>query len=336
MVLPLLIGAAVLAAGWGVKSAVEATSNNDKARQAVDDAKQRLEQAKSKLIQQGEKAQVELEALARLRLETSAVALKRLVAVANRVHTGSDDSNLAAMARLEVPTMSLARIEEISLTARDLLDAGSSGLGTAAMAGIGTVGLAQAVGTASTGAAISSLSGAAASNATWAWLGGGSIAAGGGGMVAGMVATGGLAVGVAALVAGVKAASVAERKLTDATAYAAAVDVDIERMNIYRLKLQALRVRCGQVGNALKALRERTEQQLSKMETVLDSISPSHVAFSALTESDKALYKTCIHLGTALYQLVEIDLADDTEQVRAQGNQILSQVQTLLDRVQPS
>lgn len=331
MVLPILIGAAVLAAGWGVKSAVEASSNSDKAKQTVDDATQRLENAKSNLIKQGELSQAQLESLARVRLETSFTALKRLVALANRVHTGSDDSKLATADKVTIPDMTLARLEEITLTAGDILQAGSSGLGTAALAGIGTVGLAQAVGTASTGAAISSLSGAAATNATWAWLGGGSIAAGGGGMVAGMMATGGLAVGVVALVAGMKAASAAEKKLTDATAFAAAADVDIQRMDVYRLKLLALVTRCRQVENVLLALRQRTEQKFSKMEAALDAISPGRVPFASLSDAEKSLYKTCILMGTTLYELVEINLSDDTEAIRVQGNEILSHAQSLLD-----
>lgn len=131
-------------------------------------------------------------------------------------------------------------------------------------AAIGTLGAAAAMGTptlvtlavgkfavASTGTAISSLSGAAATNATLAWLGGGSLATGGGGMAFGAtvlsattaVATG----GVALLVAGLMANSHYSVKLTESKEFQKLIETDVAKHEELWVKMQGISQRIDEL-----------------------------------------------------------------------------------------
>ena len=89
-------------------------------------------------------------------------------------------------------------------TANQNMIAGGIGAAAGTLASATALGLVATFGTAGTGTAIASLSGAAATNATLAWIGGGTLAAGGGGVAAGAtIMTGGVALIVIGVGAGV-------------------------------------------------------------------------------------------------------------------------------------
>jgi 6-phosphogluconate dehydrogenase (decarboxylating) len=66
----------------------------------------------------------------------------------------------------------LDKLEQLSISAIEMLKVGPASLGAGALAGVAAYGGTLAIGTASTGTAIATLSGAAATKATMAALGG--------------------------------------------------------------------------------------------------------------------------------------------------------------------
>ena len=129
-------------------------------------------------------------------------------------------------------------------------------------------------GTASTGTAISSLSGAAATNATLAFLGGGSLAAGGGGMALGATVLGGITAAAFVLPAALIGSSVYAKKgeemLTQATKYAAKVDVQIEKMKDAMSTMGDVSKQIKETQSVVGRLDKRANQEIEGVLNLLD------------------------------------------------------------------
>lgn len=124
----------------------------------------------------------------------------------------------------------LDRLEELSITAIEILKIGPSSLGVGALTGVAAYGGTMAIGTASTGTAIAGLSGAAASNAAMAALGGGSLASGGLGMAGGATVLGGLVAAPALAVSGLFFAAKTNNRKKEAETVAAKAEKAITKM----------------------------------------------------------------------------------------------------------
>lgn len=170
--------------------------------------------------------------------------------------------------------------------ARSMLRAGAMSYA----AGWTTLASATAVGVSSTGAAISSLSGAAAHNATMAWLGGGSLAAGGGGMALGTWVLGGAMVAPAAFAGGTWMARQGARALTDATEFAARVNVEAARRRLLLTQMDAAGRRVEELEHAALHLEPRLRTAMAKLRP--DEFSPENPAHIAAFQATLALAKT--------------------------------------------
>lgn len=333
MALPIILGGfALVSALVGLGSGASGISTMNDARALVETANAKLEQARGALQRTGESTNKRLAALGERKLQVCDKTLRRVVAVAARVHSGTDAMALPEVRGIAVTPDMVDAMERASFTAGDILGAGASGAATAAMAGYGALGLAGTVGTASTGTAISALSGAAASNATLAWLGGGAVSAGGFGVAGGMAVVSGLAVGPGLAIAGIALAKKAQKSLTEAQEFAAKVDVACEKIRTSEIKVRAIRTRAHYVHAAIRRLDERLQAVLAGAESVLDARGPGRVAFDDLRDHEQQLYKTTLVMGAALYQLIEVDILDEAGEVTAESARTVADADALVRR----
>lgn len=121
---------------------------------------------------------------------------------------------------------------------------------------------------ASTGTAISTLSGAAAQNAALAWLGGGSLAAGGGGVAAGGAVLGLVTVVPALLIGGMAMSVVGARTKTKSRAFAASVELEIERVTLTQDLIGAAERRIEELRALLDRMTKRANPALTALEAV--------------------------------------------------------------------
>lgn len=315
----LLIGAAAVAGLTGLGAGGVAARDAMKAKAVLNEAQQNIEKRQAQVRSAAERADENLNALGRVKLRVAGHELKRVVAVANRVHTGEDNLTLDVGRKVAYDPVTVEDMEVAAFRATDLLKSGVSGVSAGASAGIGAFGIAGTIGTASSGTAISSLSGVAATNATWAWLGGGSISAGGAGMAGGMMAMAGIVAGPAIAVTGITAAIAASKNLTKAQEHAAEIDIACEKLRTAIACVNAVGNRADQVRDALVKMGDRTRALVAKAELMLDAKAPAgeKVAFASLTEAERNLYKMVLMAGQALYQLIEVDVADESGHVTA-------------------
>lgn len=312
MPLPLiLLGPAIASGIVGLGGAVKAMVDSSKAKSIGEAADLAYKEASERLDATRGRVNDHLAELGMTRLTVSARTLKRVVAVADRVHVGKDQMKEAAVRGVSVTPETVEEMKRASLTALDLLGTSATALGTGALAGVGAFGFAMAFGTASTGTAISSLGGAAATNAAWAWLGGGALSAGGAGVAGGMMATAGIVAGPVLAVIGIRSAIAAAKSLTDATEYAAKVDVAVEKIKTAIAALEAVCTRADQVRLAIGELDRRLLPILNTTEVMLDSKGTGKVPFNELAVHEQGLYRMTLVMGGALYQLVEVDVIDE-------------------------
>lgn len=312
MPLPLLlIGPAIAAGIAGLGASAKAMIDSSKAKSIGGAADLAYQEASERLEATRVRVNDHLAALGRTRLDASARTLRRVVAVADRVHVGKDQMKAAAVRGISLTPERVEEMKRASLTAMDLLGTGATALGTGALAGAGAFGFAMAFGTASTGTAITSLSGAAATNAAWAWLGGGAISAGGAGMAGGMMAVSGIVAGPVLAVIGIRSAIAAAKSLTDATEYAAKVAVAVEKIKTGIAALEAVCTRADQVRLAIGMLEQRLQPILNDTEVMLDFKGMGKVPFNDLAVHEQGLYRISVVMGSALYQLIEVDVIDE-------------------------
>lgn len=312
MPLPLiLLGPAIAAGIAGLGATAKAALDSSKAKSIGEAADLAYQKASERLEGTRGRVNDHLAALGQKRLDVSARTLKRVVAVADRVHVGKDQMKAAAVRGVSTTPDTVEEMKRASLTAMDLLGTGASALGTGALAGVGAFGFAMAFGTASTGTAITSLSGAAATNAAWAWLGGGAISAGGAGIAGGMMAVSGIVAGPVLAVIGIRSAIAAAKSLTDATEYAAKVAVAVEKIETAIAALDAVCTRADEVRHAVGTLEQRLLPILNDTEVMLDTKGPAKVPFNDLAVHEQGLYRMTVVMGTSLYQLIEVDVIDE-------------------------
>jgi hypothetical protein len=168
--------------------------------------------------------------------------------------------------RIRVPNIPkyVARSENVTTGVIGL----ASGVGAGAAAQAGALWGVSAFASASTGTAISTLSGAAAQNAILAWFGGGAVAAGGGGVAAGGAVLGLVSVVPGLLVGGMTMGVVGARTKTKACGFAAAVEIEIERIGLARDLLGAAERRIEELRGLLGRMDERATRALA----VLDAL----------------------------------------------------------------
>lgn len=319
--LPLIKGAAALiglaAGGAAVKAAADShTSSETRAR-----ATQKYTDMEARIGREIEQTNHALAKVQGLCVEVIGGPLKRVIDIADRVHSGDNFMQAPEARELGNPLQRLRELKPSSISAAEALKTVAGAAVTGAAAGAGTFATVAAFGTASTGTAISSLAGAAATKATWAALGGGAISAGGGGVAAGMATVGGVVAAPALAILAFSWASRAEKQLTEAVQYEAEVDIAIEMSKTDITKMLAIRRRCNVVRKAIRDLVNHAVPEIERMEEILDAHGEGKVPYSALSPEEADLYKTVLFLGTKLYELTEVDIEAERAAILAEAGQ---------------
>lgn len=211
----ILAGAALVAAGVGVKKGIDAYCDKEETEWIHTKAKNEYQDGVSRLEKQISSTNKAFEVYGDKKHQVFNTSLQRYKKLIDELNISNDiDSEFNQNIRREIAQFN--KSYEITTTAITSLIGGTIAGG---MAGFGAYGGAMTLACASTGTAISSLSGVAATNATLAWFGGGSLAVGGLGMAGGTAILGGIVAGPVILVAGSIFAKMAEKNKYDAQSY---------------------------------------------------------------------------------------------------------------------
>ena len=228
MPLPLIIGAAVLAAGVGVKKGLDAKEKYDEAKEINDSAQRRVERAKRTIERARTRTNTAIENLGGYKVELLNTSVKGFLDTMEQIKNIEFTTD-QQLDRFIHNKEELQELRDIQVMATGIAEGLATGMATGALTAFGAYSAAGALATASTGTAILGLSGAAATNATLAFFGGGSLAAGGLGMAGGAAVLGGIVAGPALAVLGFVADAKADTALEDAKSNRAEFVAEMDR-----------------------------------------------------------------------------------------------------------
>lgn len=269
MPLPLLlVGAAVLAGGYGVKKGIDAKSDFNKADSLNNQAKSIFNDATSELESARDKAQRALTQLGKLKFSVYETKLIPFVDTFKQIkNIDFQDQKLKDEFKLAgVSGNDLRAIERSALDMQGIVTGGVTALGAGGLAGLAAYGGVGALASTAGGTAIAGLSGAAATNATLAWLGGGALSAGGFGMAGGAAVLGGIVAGPVLAVGGMMLAAKAEEARLNASSNLSKARVAAEEMKTAALATAALEKRFKEIISALKELDRHFEPLLAGLQ----------------------------------------------------------------------
>ena len=230
MPLPLIIGAAALAAGaFGAKKGYDGYRKHSEADDIVKSAQKRYDSNKSAFDKQEQSTQGELGRLGSFELEIGK-SFSEFKTIADELLAKLNESR-ADKLEIHIPKHKLQQIENYSYSAIGVLGSTVGAGAAGAAAGFAVYGGVMALGAASTGTAISSLAGAAATNATLAAIGGGSLATGGLGMAGGTAILGAAVAAPVLAIAGWAYNSHGEEALKNARKADREVDSAVQKLS---------------------------------------------------------------------------------------------------------
>lgn len=302
---PLLIGAAVLASGWGAKKGLDAKKDFDVANDYSDKARQLVDSATKKLDESRTNTNNSLELLGKTKLEIYEGSIRRFILEFEKIK----NINLSEINIEGFSSLNKEEYFEMKKTTASMLEisgAGISSLGAGALAGLGAYGGAMTFAAASTGTAIGSLSGVAATNATLAWFGGGALSAGGLGMAGGAYVLGGVVAAPILLVAGVLASAKAEKARADAYS-------NLKEAEAFSASSKSI----IRVSDTIGMIADEVEEILIKLNiyfqdyvSYLSAIVRRSPDYSTYSDADKNDVKIAMMLAKTLKNIMDFSLMD--------------------------
>lgn len=270
MPLPLLIGAAVLLGGVGIKKGVDAKDDFDTAKRLNSKAKSLFDSAKGRLEKERSQTQSTMERLGKRKFSVYKEQIIPFVDVFSQIkNLDFKNKELIENGLSDFNEDELKDLKSNALKMKDVVGGGVASLGAGGLAGMAAYGGVGYVGAASTGAAISGLSGAAATNATLAWLGGGSLATGGMGMAGGAAVLGGIVAGPVLAIGGMMMASKAEEAKHDAYSNVEKAELAAEEMKTAVVATRGIKTRFVEVNELLRELEVIFKPQLEMLVTLI-------------------------------------------------------------------
>lgn len=276
----ILAGAAIAAAGYGIKKGFDAKEDMERATGLNDQAEGIYNRSKEKLERAHARAKSAMESTGEIKFKTYeslVVPFSEALSTIKNIdfeRKGLDDGNI------HINQDMMEDLSRVAIEMKDKVEGGIAALGAGGLAGLAAYGSVGTLATASTGTAIGTLSGAAATNATLAWLGGGALSAGGMGIAGGTAVLGGIVAGPILAVGGMMMASKAEEALYDA------------RSNLKKARLAAEEMETAFV--ATKAIRTRFVEVYKLIEELSVPLRKNLDNFMMLTEHNKD-YSTFSH-----------------------------------------
>jgi len=328
MPLPLLIGAAILAGGYGVKKGMDAKSDFSDAKELNQEAQDLYDTAKSELEQTRETTQSTMEDLGELKFSSYRDSIIPFVESFSKIkNIDFSDSNLNHGELPKISSQELIEVQQSALEMEEIVGGGIAALGSGGLAGLAAYGGVGLLGTASTGASIAGLSGAAATNATLAWLGGGSLATTGFGMAGGAAVLGGIVAGPVLAIGGMMLASKAEAAKEDAYSNIERANLASEEMKTAQVMTLAIQMRFQEIGGVLFELVTIFNSLLLDFEKLV-----SHETnYSLYSEDNKKGVYTIASLAKTIKNILEAPLLNDEGNPTQESGEVIETSNQLVD-----
>ncbi len=284
-IIPIILTAAALAsATTGLVKGVDGLSKLGEANKIGKTAEKKYELVRQSVEQEFEHTQDIAKDYGELQIRVRLETIGRFIKFIEKIGQHASQKDMEFLDGIDgISPQQLQEYRTATLEAQKLASGGVQAMGAAYATGQGTIALIGLFGSASTGTAISGLSGAAAWNATLAWLGGGSLATGGGGMALGSLVLGGITVGPALMIGGFVLGSQGEKALTKAQEYSAEVNVEVDKLKVFRDFLQQVQCRINELETLVENLDEKAIEGIEELELIHTS------TFGKLALSRKAL-----------------------------------------------
>lgn len=339
MPIPFIIaGAALLAAGVGVKKGFDAKENFSEADRIAKDAEHKFQQAKDSLEGKRKTEMERLAELGKLRLQTESQSITQFIDLYKQVKNAPNVGAIKiGSGEIQIEQVDVDQMTVSSYEATNFIQHGLSGISTGALVGVGVGQAVGMLGAASTGAAISGLSGAAATNATLAWLGGGSLASGGLGMAGGTAVLGGVIAGPVIAVMGYMAASQSEKALTAANANAAEIAKAVEQSTKAIVLLDAIGQRTQEVSDVIYAIDQRLCNTMNRVNYILELVrhfrdpGTEKIDYKTLEDHEKQEFDFMRLLGPKLFEILKVNILDDEGLVTRESGILVENMQRLLN-----
>lgn len=306
----ILAGAAIAAAGYGVKKGIDAKDDFDRADRLNEEAQEIFEESESRLEQRRDDAQKALNTLGKLKFEAYESSVIPFVDTFKQIkNLNLNDHNITDEAsNFKITSEEMASMNKSAMTMKEVVGGGVTALGTGGLAGLAAYGGVGMLGTASTGAGIAGLSGVAATNATLAWLGGGSLAAGGLGVAGGTAILGGIVAGPVLAVGGMMLASKAEEAKENAYANLENAELAAEEMKSAGVAAKGIQKRFTELHNILNELLKVFTPLLSNLQQLV----AYNKDYNSYGEADKKGVYICTQLAVTIKNLLEAPVLDES------------------------
>lgn len=326
----ILLGAAVLAGGFGVKKGMDAASDFDQAESLNRQAQRIFDTAQKNLESARTAAQDSLETLGKQKFTIYSNSLIPFVEAFSKIkNIDFQDEKLLGNISLAVTQTDMLAVQDVSIKMQDVVNGGISSLGVGGLAGLAAYGGVGFLGTASTGTAIGGLTGVAATNATLAWLGGGSLAAGGFGMAGGMAVLGGIVAGPVLAVGGMMMASKAEEAKEDAYSNRHKANAAAEQMKTAQVTTEGITSRTNQIHEVLSALNCRFKEFLFGLQDLVKSSTD----YRSYSEEDRKGVMMAAMVAKTLKNIMETPVIDACGVITSASRKVLEETTEIMKSV---
>ena len=327
----LLVGAAIAAAGWGVKKGLDAKSDFDVAKNVNEEAREIFEDAKRSLERCKEETQSNLESLGQQKIRLSQDALGPFIKTFRKIknvdykYIDSRDENL------RVSSDEILKIREVTIRMEEVAGGTAGALGSGALAGLAAYGSVGLLGTASTGTAIGSLAGAAASNATLAWFGGGALFAGGLGMAGGTAVLGGIVAAPVLLVGGLLLTAKAKEAMANALSNLYKAEAAAQAMKTAEVAAHAIGRAAAEVRKVLQRLQENhLYDEIARLRMLVSS-NPDYRTYDS---AQRELVWRTVSLAVTAKNLAEAPLLEEDGSITQAIRKSLRESKEFLNRLE--
>lgn len=331
MPLPLLlVGAAVLAGGYGIKKGFDAKGNFDEAESLNSEAKNIYDEASSSLEKARKSAQKSMDNLGELKFELYEHRLIPFVEAFSKIkNIDFQDQRLKASFQLAgISQNDILAIQKSALDMKQIVGGGVTALGAGGLAGLAVYGGVGALASTAGGTAIAGLSGAAATNATLAWLGGGALTAGGFGMAGGAAVLGGIVAGPVLAIGGMMLASKAEEARQNAYSNRAKARAAAEEMKTAKTATKGIKKRFDEIRDTLLDLDKHFQPLLAGLQATVQH-STDYRSYS--DENRKGIMMAAVMAKTLKNVLEAPLLAENGSLTAASRNVMLEARNKLLE-----